>query len=227
MDPTLSLWSPPPARLALASDQLHLWRFRLDLPAAAVNELSPLLSSDEQNRAARLLDRSKAEQFIVARARMRQILGRYLKRKPEELTFAYGEQGKPHLVEPSAQELIFNLSHTGSWGVLAITAGKEVGVDIEQIDRQLKPEQVAAGFFSAQELEQLQKYRPARRRRGFYRIWTRKEACLKGEGSGFSAPKNSPDKAKWQTRSFVVAQDYLGTVACPEEVTVIDRWTFI
>jgi 4'-phosphopantetheinyl transferase len=226
MSSSLSLWSPPPPKIELADAQVHLWRFRLDLPSDKIAGLSQLLSNEEQLRAKRLLDRLKANSFIAARGQMRQILARYLVLKPENINFSYGEHGKPYLADGRDKNLAFNLSHAGRWGLLVITSGADVGVDIEQIDRQLDFEGVASGFFSLAEIDELRRYPLARRRRAFYRIWTRKESCLKKEGYGFSSPQISVHDAKWQIRSFTVDRGYLGAIAVTGDLPDIWRWNF-
>jgi 4'-phosphopantetheinyl transferase len=205
---------------------VHLWRFRLDLPPLEITELLQTLSADEQLRADRLLHRTKAENFVVARGRLRQILARYLNQQPKELTFAYNEQGKPSLAGNPGNKISFNLAHAGQWGVLAVTSGTEIGVDIEQIDPDLDYENIAAGFFSTTEIDRLNQYLPHRRRRVFYRIWTCKEAGLKAVGGGFSTPAIGGEEKEWHIRQFSVAQNYLGAVAVSGEGTVTERWDF-
>ncbi len=226
MTPSLTLWSPPPETLELARSEVHLWRFHLDLPLDAIADLTCLLSADEQLRADRLLDQTKSERFVVARSRLRQILSRYLNRHPEELTFSYNEQGKPSLSGKPDNKISFNLAHAGLWGVLAVTSGMEIGVDIEQIDLDLDYEKIAANFFSTAEIGRLNQALPHRRRRVFYRIWTSKEAGLKAAGGGFSIPAIGEQEKEWLIRPFSVAQNYLGAVAVSREKTVIQRWDF-
>jgi 4'-phosphopantetheinyl transferase len=158
---------------------------------------------------------------------MRQILARYLELKPENINFAYGEHGKPYLADGRDKNLAFNLSHTGHWGLLAVSSGAEIGVDIEQIDLQIEYKKIISRFFSTSEIETLERYPFARRRRAFYRIWTRKEACLKLQGSGFSIPSSLSENSADQIRSFTVSRNYLGAVAMLGAVTIINRWTLV
>jgi 4'-phosphopantetheinyl transferase len=116
----------------------------------------------------------------------------------------------------------------------AVTIGVDVGVDIERIDPQLDFEKLAAHFFSANERCWLQRASRHRRRRLFFRLWTRKEAWLKGEGSGFSTPDQDVDPVHldgcctfdghWWLRSFPVARYYLATVAVPRKFSLLQRW---
>jgi 4'-phosphopantetheinyl transferase len=224
MIPTLSIWSSPPNRPKLADGEVHLWRFRLDLSPDKIAELTQHLDSDERHRSERLLDRSKADSFIVARARMRQILARYLELTPNNIVFTYGEQGKPELADQHDQTLKFNLAHAGYWGVVALTIRADVGVDMEQIDQKLDYDKIAKNIFSADEIDRLQNTPILRRRRNFYRMWTRKEARLKLLGTGFSIPSAPVEKTQEQLKSFTIGRKYLGVIAISKELINLSRW---
>jgi len=226
MVPPLLQWVSSPPHITLAKSQVHLWRFRLDLSAAEVDGLMALLSCDERARAERLLDPVKADRFVAARGQMRQVLARYLDGSPAEVSFAYGTHGKPSLAGAAGEEFKFNLSHAGSWGLIAVTRGGDIGVDIEQLDTNLDYEKVAARFFSAEERVELEHYAASRRRRGFVRIWTRKEALLKGQGGGFSTLAAGIPESKWRPRLFTVDRGYLGAFAVEARVTSVCRWHF-
>jgi len=216
-------WLPPPPHLSLPPDEIHLWRAPLPLTDGDP-QLLTLLSTDERERAARLRIAAKRQQFVAGRVLLRQLLGRYLGAAPQTLTFAYGPQGKPRL---SAAPIAFNLAHAGAWAFVAVTRKLEVGVDLEQIDPHLDYARLAAQFFTAEEQRKLSGFPVARRRRGFYRLWTRKEARLKGEGGGFSRPDASDAGEAWQLRSFPVARGYLGALAVTGDAYLVRRWDFV
>ena len=221
----LTPWIDPPAELTLTRGDVHLWRFRLDLPVAELDDLRGVLRPDELARADRLRDPVNAARFVAARGRLRQTLARYLGCLSEEVSFVYGEQGKPRLVGPAGNKLRFNLSHAGLWGVTAVVERFEVGVDLEKVDAQLDYVKVAASYFSAEEAAALEQYQVERRRRGFYRLWTCKEARLKGSGFGFHCSSVSDNSGKtWQTRLFVVDRGYLGAFAVAGEVLSVCKW---
>lgn len=222
----LTHWTDPPPQITLLKNQVHLWRFRLDLSATDVAGLKRLLSDDELARAERLLDPVKEHRFVAARGQMRQVLSRYLDCPPEEISFTYGAHGKPRLADVAAGKLCFNLSHACDWGLLAVAQGFDVGVDIEKIDDNLDYEKVAARFFTDEEAIELGRYHATRRRRGFYRIWTRKEAGLKGPGGGFSTSAAIRADRKGLVRSFTVDRGYLGAFTASGRVATIYRWDF-
>ena len=228
----LTAWQAPPARPVPAEDEVQLWRF----PLVAHEPLESLLDEQELERARRLRAPHKARAFIVARARLRLILAGYIGCAPERLRFDYGAAGKPRLAGDMADGLAFNLGHSGDWGLCAVATGTEVGVDIERVDAQLDFEKLAAGFFSRTEQRRLQSCPPHRRRRLFFRLWTRKEAWLKGKGGGFSDPEQELASAhlegccthdgSWWLRSFPVARHYLAALAVPREVACLRCWEF-
>jgi hypothetical protein len=63
----------------------------------------------------------------------------------------------------------------------------------------------------------------AQRRRRFSRLWTRKEAFLKGQGRGFSVAAEQ-EAGDWRLRPFWLAPGYVGTVACAGEIQALRRW---
>lgn len=224
---SLTPWQTPPSQVWLDGQAVHLWRFCTDLPTMDICGLRTMLCHDELVRADRLLDPLKSNSFVVARGRLRQILSRYLAIPPAGVEFAYGANGKPRLADDANEDLSFNLSHAGCWGLLIIASGIDVGVDIEKIDAKLDYEKVAARFFSPVETTMLRQRQLIRRRRAFYRIWTLKEARLKGEGSGFSTTQTHGQGTEWLLRSFSVDRGYLGALAISGHVTHVNRWDLI
>jgi 4'-phosphopantetheinyl transferase len=232
MPPIISPWTSPPETVALAAGEVHLWRARLDVPDSDFPSLQTLLDPTEAARAARLLDPVKARRFTVGRGLLRRILSLYLDTDPAALVFGTGVNGKPFLAGEGGSDLCFNLSHSGPWALYAVTRGVEVGVDIEEIDSALDFERLAAQFFTPGENALLRGVSLARRRRAFYRLWTRKEAWLKGMGWGFSVPssgvglldRSSGEDKSWRVRSFPVGRGFLGALAVAGEVGVVRRW---
>ncbi len=225
----LTPWQSPPSQPELTAEEVHLWRF----PLTSQKPLEHLLNEEEQKRAQRLLIPDKARAFVVARARLRQILASYLDLDPQTLCFTYGQSGKPALVG-IADAPAFNLAHSGNWGVCAVGKEGEVGVDIETLDRELDYARLAKRFFSTAENEWLQKCPLHRRRRLFFRIWTRKEAWLKGKGGGFSDPDQDIGPTHlagsytydgtWWLRSFPVNRHCLATLAVSQKFSLLQRW---
>jgi 4'-phosphopantetheinyl transferase len=226
---TLTPWQAPPKRPDLTSEDVHLWRFPLDCP----EPLEHLLDEQELQRAKRLLSSDKARTFVVARARLRQILAGYVSRDPQSLRFSYGHAGKPALVGFDGQ-LSFNLAHSGNWGACAVVGRGDVGVDVEAINSGLDYTKLARRFFSDSENQWLHDCPESRRLRCFYRIWTRKEAWLKGKGGGFSETDQDlglvhldgcdTSDDSWCVRSFPLCRHYLVSLAVSQKFSRVQRW---
>ena len=201
-------WRTPPARPRLDDGELHLWRFRLDLPLEAISDLHPLLSPDETARAERLRIPSKKLDFIAARGRLRQILAYYLDTSPADLDFAYGPAGKPALAFPEAP-FAFNLAHAGCWSLLGIYARGEIGVDVEWLKHPVDIDQIAAWAFGNRDATELEDLPPEIKSHRFFYLWTAREARLKARGTGFTGADNS-GACELVTGHFLIEDDYLG-----------------
>ncbi len=173
--------------------EVHVRLFSLAIGAVELNGLEQLLSSDERQRADRLLDRQVRNRFIAGRGRLREILAGYMEMEPADLLLTTNPYGKPRLQDRHDHGLRFNLSHSGDSCILALARNCELGVDLEQVRDDLPFEAIARQFFSHHEQTEFFSLPPALRPAAFYRCWTRKEACLKACGSGFSSPSDICD----------------------------------
>ena len=97
--PAVSSWSPPPQPLVLGSDEVHVWRARLDVMALQVEALAQTLAADERARAQRFHFQRDRTHYIAARGLLRAILARYLDEQPDRLRFCYSPPGKPAIHE--------------------------------------------------------------------------------------------------------------------------------
>ena len=182
--PALS-WSIPLEKLALRSDEVHVWRASLKKSALQLDCLYQTLSTDEQKKAKRFRFRKDRDHYVAARGLLRAILGRYLGIDPWQLRFCYGPHGKPAMIsENAAETLNFNVSHSHEFALYAITQGRELGVDIEHLQTHLPDEHLGELFFSPREIKALHALPTHLKPRAFLSCWTRKEAYLKGKGQG-------------------------------------------
>ena len=141
-----STWSEAPAdgwKPALSADGIHLWLADLDRPPKSLAQLTATLTADERERAARFHFPVHRDRFVVGRGLLRELLGAYLNRPAKVLRFACGPRGKPLLAGEDADAgLRFNLSHSGERALYAI-ARREVGVDLECLNRVVNDAAVA------------------------------------------------------------------------------------
>jgi 4'-phosphopantetheinyl transferase len=180
-------WRSPPETLVLGCDEVHVWRATLDQTPSQIQSFRHNLAADEQARAERFYFERDRGHFIAARGVLRAILGGYLNRVPESLSFCYSSHGKPALAGESDGDAIrFSVSHSHGVALFAVTRGREVGIDLERIRSDLAVAEIAGRFFSRREVAMLRTLPAEAQREAFFLCWTRKEAYLKARGEGLS-----------------------------------------
>jgi 4'-phosphopantetheinyl transferase len=220
---------PPP----LGEEDVHVWRVSLDPQEKCRAELSRLLSPDEEARARRSYFPRDRDRFVVCRGVLRLLLGKYLALDPQRLCFVCGANGKPALEEGTADGLRFNVAHSEGLALIAVTRGREVGVDLERVRPEMATEEIAVRFFVPREVRALralpQRLRPA----AFFRCWTRKEAYIKATGAGLTraldrfevtlqpgepaallADRDDPGAVRrWSLEEVIPSSGFIGTLA--------------
>jgi 4'-phosphopantetheinyl transferase len=187
-----SSFSLPPARLALDSSGIDVWRADLEIRSSEFNRLQNTLSPDELDRAAQFHFAKDRQRFIAGRGILRDILARYLSRAPAEFHFSYTSHGKPNLDHHyNPDGLRFNLSHVGNLALYAIARNREVGIDIERIEPKFADDGIAEKFFSRNEVAKLRSLPASARSQAFFNCWTRKEAYVKARGAGLQIALDS------------------------------------
>jgi 4'-phosphopantetheinyl transferase len=195
-----------------------------DLPGFAAR-----LPEAELKRADRFRFERDRRRYVVARARLRELLANRLGKDARALEFVYGENGKPALADAS---LRFNVSHCGDVAVYAFSHEREIGIDVEALHPIREADGVAAQFFSRVENEAFCALDAASRTLGFYNCWTRKEAIVKALGDGLAMPLEgfavslAPDDAArvlhiagrhgdggWRLHSFTPRPGFVAAVA--------------
>lgn len=211
MTPTFP--APPPATV-------RVWLARLDRPPLPSDELAAALSPEEAAHAAGLPFADVRERWIIGRGLLRRVLADALhdesgdafgeSRDVRALALVKGANGRPELsprrdvAEPDARSrLAFNLSHARD--VLAIAIARPtaaqlaehgapfpLGVDVEVVREVLHVDAVARRVFDDDERAAIAAHDDhAGRMRTFFRLWTRKEACMKATGAGFALPPHT------------------------------------
>jgi len=187
-------WSLANTKKLTYSNEVHVWRVKLDITQLQKESLLGMLTADEVERVGRFRFERDQKQFIAARGMLRQLLGRYLGKPPHELRFEYEANGKPVLVTNAGyQTFRFNLSHSDTFALYAVSRDRNIGIDIERVRKDMDIEQIAQRFFTEYEIRSLERV-PEKNRPGvFFQYWTRKEAFLKATGEGISFPMEEFD----------------------------------
>ena len=238
-------FAPP---FELVPGTVHVWHLDLDCPPVDAASLAKILSPDEIRRAEAFQFEQLRLRFVVGRGLLRVLLADYLGVAPETVAFTYGSHGKPELkADSTGTETAFNLTHTDSVALIAISLNRRVGVDCERVRFLDDMHQIAEKFFSPAENRMLDRLPDAKFLTAFYRCWTRKEAFVKAMGEGLSYPLNHftvsieasespcrvefPEAASepyaWFVYSLPVASSYLGALAVEGPITALYQWRWL
>ena len=208
----------PKQSLDLPENAVHIWRVPLKHSSTSKALWLEVLSADEREKAACFRFVKDRNQFVQARAALRFILSEYVRADPRTLEFSYGPQGKPALANGHADSsLRFNLSRRDGLALIAITRGREIGVDVELMRADLPIFEIADVSFSATELATLRTLPESLRVAGFYNCWTRKEAFAKARGEGLSFPLQQFDVS-------LTPGDPAQLLAIRDDLDEVDRW---
>jgi 4'-phosphopantetheinyl transferase len=175
--------------------ELHCWCVRITAQSHAGAALYATLSAEERDRSARFRSDQDRLRFIVAHGALREVLGRDLGIPPGDIRFEYNEYGKPALRPELGRRSKFNLSHSADLALIALSADRDVGVDVEPI----RP---------ASEYAEIARCDP----RAFCELWTKREAYVKARGEGLTdGPIEFSER--WSFYSFEPVPGYIGTLA--------------
>ena len=158
--------------------------------------LRDVLAPEERRRADDYFQEKDRRTSTVARGLLRLQLAQYTGLPPAAIRFDSMGNGKPVLAASTgaggAPPVYFNVSHSGKGVLLGFTRIADIGVDIEDADRDIDDLlDIAENFFAPGEARVLRELPPAELRRGFFNCWTRKEAFIKVYGEGLSRDLNS------------------------------------
>lgn len=169
-----------------STGEVHVWTVVLD-GCGGLDQLE-CLSPDERARAERFRFDRDRHRFVATRVTLREILGNCLGVPARDVAFQYGPCGKPALAKEMESDVQFNLSHCRGVALVAVAAGRRVGVDLEFVSPRGAEGRIAERFFSAAEVTALRALPRELQEEAFFACWTRKEAYLKGRGEGLSIP---------------------------------------
>ena len=179
----------PKAIESMLPHEVHVWSVRLadcDDPAL-LDQYEALLSDSERAQWKRFVFERDRHSYLVTRALVRTVLARHVNQAPHTIGFGSGPHGKPYLLNGTgcASHWSFNLSHTHGMVALAVTDGRMVGIDVENIQRNA-PLEVASRYFTAMEAGGLQACAPDEQAHRFWSLWTLKECAVKACGRGLT-----------------------------------------
>ncbi len=206
---------------APTSGVADIWFARIGDHAHDVERYSrDFLSPDENARARDYRSREAAERYVVTRSLVRCVLSQQLGMAPIEVPVGRTETGKPILTSG----VHFNVSHSGDLVLLAVSANRDVGIDLERrreipcvqalVERWLTPaerEDVGRRIANGAELSD-----------AFLRVWSYKEARLKALGVGISGASG----ASFRAVDAVPLDDLLEQIARPGDSGYVGALAF-
>lgn len=128
-----------------------------------------------------------------------------------------GENGKPSLSFPGP---FFNLSHSGRFAALAV-ADCKIGLDLEQ--RMPLHEATVQKIFTQQMQDEARAAHENRKDEVFTQLWTRLEAGLKLDGTGFSEGWRQKSFDSYHFRTVWIGE-YCITCASRDRAQMNIRW---
>ena len=179
------------------------------------------LSSDELLRAQRFRSDRDRRTFLYARTTLKRLLSRYVNCDPQELSIAYNTHGKPYLKNC---DLKFNLSHSRDAVFYAFSMDREIGIDVESLDRKADYLGLAKRFFTRDEAEFLESVPGGLRASFFFRLWTSKEAYVKARGKGLMLSLSSPVAPGWMVQNLNASEEYAVALAIEGEPCTIKHF---
>ncbi len=175
----------------VGAHEVHVWHLLAEhvTEPATLRAIHALLSADEAVRMNALRHEKDRSLFLLSRGLMRSVLASYLGCQGHEVCFGSDAHGKPILrANTHPRPLHFNLTHSRGAVALAVSGGREVGIDVEERGRSVEYLALAERFFAPAEVRYLQSIAPAQVPQAFFALWTLKEAYVKGIGRGLSFP---------------------------------------
>ncbi len=180
------------AELAPDHRDIDIWLTYYDdiVDERQLANLCEFLNPEEVSQESRFYFADDRKRYLVTRAMARMILSRYAPIAPERWVFSKNAYGRPEIANrvDEVRGLSFNISHTRGLIVLAVTRGRDLGIDVENVVARRTSIDIADRFFSAVEVTELYRVPPDRQQDRFFEYWTFKESYIKARGMGLSLP---------------------------------------
>ncbi len=142
-------------------------------------------SSAEIKRMDQFTSLEACTSWCLSRILARSVLSFFSCVQPDELCFSFEENGKPYL---QGSNINFNWSHTSGCIGLAVTSGRRVGIDVENINRSMEDfAEIARLYFLKEEFEWISSALYPDSWLRFLSLFVQKEAYLKATGEGLSS----------------------------------------
>ncbi len=170
----------------LPISHVQVWQVDIDLKTSPCFTPECILSKDEIARGQSFKEVADANRFLATRTALRLLLSASMNLHPKLVRLTQDTHGK--LVLADAQGVDFNVSHSGSQALIAISTNGPVGIDIEKRCMNFNWVTVANHLLTACESRYIDTLPFAIGCNVFYDTWVAKEAFLKALGFGITYP---------------------------------------
>ena len=212
----------------LSGDAIHIWGIHVPTMLDRLDSLESVLCEEERAKAARFRRATDRQSSICARGALRILLSGYTEIPALDITFHYSENGKPRLADSAVN---FNVSHSADWVVLALGHNRNIGVDVEEIKREMDVLPIASRYFTPSEIELIKAADDHHEL--FFQTWARIEAYVKACGSTlfselstFSVPLTDAEKDGWHFRRLEAGSKYAAAVVTDKPMAHVPCYDF-
>tara|TARA_B100000965_G_scaffold402907_1_gene429897 strand:- start:159 stop:872 length:714 start_codon:yes stop_codon:yes gene_type:complete len=122
--------------------------------------------------------------FTKCRSILRKTLSKWVNEDPKAIGIKMGGNGKPKL--NTIHHIKFSITHTEGFAGIAFCKGFEVGLDVENSNRDTNIDKVSKKVFTDSEQIKIASNSDTDAKKMFFRFWTAKEAFLKNTGHGLT-----------------------------------------
>ena len=144
------------------------------------------LTAEERVRYDRFAVDQDRQMFLLGRAMARTLVGTALGVSPRAWEWGEGPHGRPE-IGGGATPLRFNLTHSAGLVACALAWDRDVGVDVEDLERRPVDRAVVTRYCAPAEVADIDAHGDRWHDR-FLHYWTLKEAYLKARGLGIAVP---------------------------------------
>lgn len=229
--------------MEINENEIHIWVIDAN-ETNHYEHYEDFLNENERLRVKNFLCENLKKNHMVSHFATRNILSHYLNIPPAQIPIIYSEHHKPYLRENPTQ-VQFNLSHSHGISLLGITKAFKIGMDIEKIEAIQNQSDVEKMILSQNEYNWLSSRPSSEKCESFYRLWTAKEAVMKGFGAGFhfgienvefQMPQNFSDRInvkihshpeellEWTVQNFIFSDQYMGAFATEQPIHSVSQF---
>lgn len=168
--------------------RVDVWRFQISAWSMALCRAGNLLDAEERARARRCPREVDRTRFLITHILLRRLLGSYVGIPPRDVTLSRapcpncgGPHGRPQALDTGIR-MHFSMSRTEDMALIAVAA-VPVGIDVETLLPSLVVHDLVEALHPAERLA-IDSMPPDSRAKAALTCWVRKEAHLKGCGTG-------------------------------------------